>query len=90
MVLEAFVGPSPEGMEACHRDDVPANNHLSNLRWDTHRANLREASRNGRNRFANQTHCKRGHEFTIQNLIKNPHGHRICKACRKSRREEAA
>jgi hypothetical protein len=50
LVLEAFVGPCPEGMECCHRDDDPFNNALSNLRWDTHRANI--AQRDGRNRQA--------------------------------------
>ncbi len=40
LVLEAFVGPCPEGMQACHFPDRdPANNHLENLRWDTCTAN---------------------------------------------------
>ena len=33
LVLEAFVGPCPAGMKACHRDDVRTNNHISNLYW---------------------------------------------------------
>lgn len=40
LVLEAFVGPCPEGMQACHfpiRDR--SHNHLSNLRWDTPKEN---------------------------------------------------
>jgi len=39
LILEAFVGPCPEGMECCHNDGNPANNRLTNLRWDTHKAN---------------------------------------------------
>lgn len=39
LVLEAFVGPCPDGMECCHDDGNPENNHLSNLRWDTRQAN---------------------------------------------------
>lgn len=35
LVLLAFVGECPEGMEACHGDGVPTNNQLANLRWDT-------------------------------------------------------
>jgi hypothetical protein len=46
LVLEAFVGPCPEGMEACHRDDNPANNRLENLRWDTHVSNCEDRTRN--------------------------------------------
>lgn len=33
LVLETFVGPAPEGQRCAHKDDDPANNHLSNLSW---------------------------------------------------------
>lgn len=39
LVLEAFVGPCPEGMEACHGPGGPGDARLSNLRWDTRSAN---------------------------------------------------
>lgn len=39
LVLEAFVGPNPGDMQACHNDGNPTNNALSNLRWDTPKAN---------------------------------------------------
>lgn len=40
LVLEAFVGPCPPGMECRHFPDRdPANNRLDNLRWGTHREN---------------------------------------------------
>ena len=48
IVMLAFIGPCPEGLEVCHNDDDPTNNHLGNLRYDTHQANLRDASLNGR------------------------------------------
>lgn len=36
LVLEAFVGPCPEGCEARHfPDSNPQNNHLSNLSWSS-------------------------------------------------------
>jgi hypothetical protein len=48
LVLEAFVGPCPKGMEACHG---PVNdrtcNRLSNLRWDTPVANNGDKKQNG-------------------------------------------
>jgi HNH endonuclease/NUMOD4 motif len=47
LVLEAFVGPRPEGMEALHWDDDPSNNHLINLRWGTHSENVHDSVRNG-------------------------------------------
>jgi hypothetical protein len=47
LVLLAFVGPRPSGMEACHGDGNPWNNALSNLRWDTRTANVADAKRHG-------------------------------------------
>lgn len=35
LVLEAFVGPRPEGAIGCHSDDVKLNNLLTNLYWGT-------------------------------------------------------
>jgi hypothetical protein len=48
LVLESFVGPCPEGLECCHRDDDQTNNSLTNLRWDTPLANAADCIRNGR------------------------------------------
>lgn len=47
LVLGAFVGPRPEGMECCHNDGDPSNNELSNLRWDTPAANARDRHLHG-------------------------------------------
>lgn len=47
LVLTAFVGPCPDGMQACHNDGNPANNALSNLRWDSVKANRADARRHG-------------------------------------------
>lgn len=48
LVLEAFVGPCPPGMECCHEDGDYLNNRLTNLRWDTHVNNVADAIRHGR------------------------------------------
>jgi hypothetical protein len=48
LVLEAFAGEKPDGMEACHDPDHnPRNNSLSNLRWGTHSENMDDARRHG-------------------------------------------
>lgn len=47
LVLEAFRGPCPDGMEGCHGDGDPANNHLWNLRWDTKSNNMADRRRHG-------------------------------------------
>lgn len=44
LVLLAFVGPCPDGMEACHHPDpTPTNNRLENLRWGTYGENRLDA-----------------------------------------------
>ena len=48
LVALAWIGPQPEGMEVCHDDGDPTNNHVSNLRWDTHQANASDMVRHGR------------------------------------------
>lgn len=47
LVLEAFVGPRPEGFDSCHNDGNPANNHLDNLRWADRRTNLSDKISHG-------------------------------------------
>lgn len=48
LVLEAFVGPRPDGMVACHDPDPdPANNQVKNLRWDTPKSNSADALKHG-------------------------------------------
>lgn len=47
LVLSAFLGPRPEGMECRHLDSDPHNNHISNLRWGTRAENVQDAIANG-------------------------------------------
>jgi hypothetical protein len=47
LVLEAFIGLRPEGLECCHADGVRTNNRLENLRWDTHASNIADMRRHG-------------------------------------------
>lgn len=43
LVLEAFVGPRPPGMEARHFPDRdPTNNRVENLSWGTHQQNIHD------------------------------------------------
>jgi hypothetical protein len=53
LVLEAFVGPCPEGMEACHNNGDPADNRLENLRWDTHSRNTVDCLQHGTHNWVN-------------------------------------
>ena len=47
LMLLAFVGPCPPGMEACHDDGKPANRKLDNLRWDTPQNNQGDRKKHG-------------------------------------------
>lgn len=89
LVLEAFVGPCPVGMEALHWDDDPSNNTLANLRWGTRTDNMRDMSRNGRGN-AGLTHCPAGHPYDEVNTYIYPgeRKHRLCRACGRRRDQE--
>ena len=50
LVLEAFIGPCPDGMEGCHNDGDKGNNKLSNLRWDTPVNNANDRRMHGTHR----------------------------------------
>lgn len=77
LVLTAFVGPCPDGMEACHWDDDPNNNALSNLRWDTRSANVLDQVRNGNHACARKQECDLGHPLDYV----RPRGGRRCRRC---------
>lgn len=74
--------PQPGQTDVCHNDGDAANNVVANLRWDTHKENLRDRIRHGTNFNGNsrKTHCKHGHEFTPENTVPNGNG-RKCRTC---------
>jgi hypothetical protein len=47
LVLEAFVGPAPDGLLACHRNGRCQDNRLRNLRWGTSHSNQKDRVRHG-------------------------------------------
>ena len=81
LVMEAFVGPRPEGMEILHFDDVSSNNHLENLRYGSRLENIWDQVRNGRHYEASKTACDKGHEFDEANTRYTPSGTRKCRTC---------
>lgn len=89
LVLEAFVGPCPDGKECCHRDGDPTNNSLGNLYWGTHGQNMNDQVRHGTHTLASANECKQGHEFTVENTIIRPAGGRDCRECNRRRSRES-
>lgn len=89
LVLEAFVGSRPPGMEGCHWDDDNSNNRLSNLRWDTRSSNEYDKVRNGGDHNARKTHCDNGHEFSPENTIWRNGKWRNCRTCQRKAVREA-
>lgn len=51
LVLESFVGPRPEGMQACHNNGNPADNRLDNLRWGSPKENVSDRIRHGTDQY---------------------------------------
>jgi hypothetical protein len=87
LVLEAFVGPAPEGTEGLHWNDDPADNRLQNLRWGSRPENEADKIRNGGHYLVNRTRCTRGHLLDAPNLVPSllRRGHRTCLACNRAR-----
>lgn len=98
LICESWHGPRPDGLVACHLDDIKTNNTPSNLRWGTISENTYDKVRNGLHPMAAKTHCKWGHPFTPGNTYQMPTGGRACRTCaqerkrryRAQRRSEAA
>lgn len=86
LVLEAFEGPRPEGMQGCHNDGDSQNNDLINLRWGTPSSNIMDTVIHGTHNNARKTHCPRGHELTGPNLMASQlkRGYRSCLACNRA------
>lgn len=55
LVLEAFVGKRPKGMDACHLDCNRQNNSLSNLRWGTRKENISDSIKLGRHQHGERS-----------------------------------
>lgn len=83
LILAAFAGPCPAGMESRHLDDCKTNNRWpGNLCYGTRGQNQQDRVRNGHHDKAARTSCPRcGEPYAGDNLYIYPDGHRGCRAC---------
>jgi hypothetical protein len=56
LVMIAHVGPVPQGMLVCHKDDDPENNTLGNLYFGTKKSNMQDAIRNQKHGIGENHH----------------------------------
>lgn len=57
LVIEAFTGPRPKGMQCCHINGVRTDNRAENLRWGTPKENYDDQVRHG-SRPLGVKHCR--------------------------------
>lgn len=85
LMMEAFVGPRPEGMEVCHADDVKAHNCLTNLKYGTRSDNQRDAVRNRVHVNSKKDCCPNAHPLVVPNLVPSQIPVRACLSCNRAR-----
>lgn len=86
---EMYKGPIPDGLELDHKCRVRCCVNPDHLEPVTRRENVMRGQ--SPTRFnAEKTHCKRGHEFTIENTKIEPPNHRSCRTCIRERRRRRA
>lgn len=81
-----MVGVTPEDqmLFCCHSCDNPRCVNPAHLWWGTCADNMRDASSKRRIFNQRKTRCKRGHEYTPDNLTRQAlmNGNRTCKKCK--------
>lgn len=70
LVLEALVGPCPDGMEGCHNDGNRANAALTNLRWDTRPNNFADKIEHGTHHRGNRCPTSKLTEAQVKEIRK--------------------
>lgn len=83
VVMLAFVGPPPDGLEVLHGDGDRGNPALANLRYGTSSENQRDKRRHGTDPYVNRERCPEGHRLEQPNLVRAQLllGWRQCRAC---------
>ena len=78
-------GPIPKGMLIRHTCDNPICYNIEHLEIGTQQDNMNDMHSRGRNHNSNKTHCKNGHEYTVDNTYIRKNGGRNCVTCTRER-----
>lgn len=72
LVLEAFCGYCPDGMECRHLDGNKTNNRLENLAWGTHQQNINDKTRHGTILKGEQVGNSKLTETEVRDILATP------------------
>ena len=84
-MCEEAHGPIPQGLFALHSCDNPPCCNSEHLRIGTPKDNTRDAVERRRLWVVNVTHCRHGHEYTLENTKVDRAGKRRCRECARIR-----
>ncbi len=87
LVLETFVGPRPEGMEAAHENGIKTDNRRSNLKWKTKEENDKDKDRHGTRQRGERVHTAK---FTAAEVLAIRAENKAGKSCAQIGRERGA
>lgn len=70
-------------LRVLHRCDNPRCINPKHLFFGTLSVNTLDSIAKGRHFEANKTHCKNGHEFSVENTYRHGNNWRACRACKR-------
>ena len=92
LVLAAFTGYFPQGLQVCHNNGNPLDNRIENLRWGTYSDNVYDRVKHGTHNQKSKTRCPQGHPLELPNLTPSAlkRNGRQCLACSRAHAQVAS
>lgn len=82
LVMAAFVGPRPEGLEIRHLSGIKTDNRVINLQYGTHSENMLDIVQHGQHNYASRSVCPRcGGPYSLRAGGRNGRRRRYCNPC---------